>query len=80
MNINAFICQAEQLAGTLHNAGMGSYSNDELRTLADSLDLARNVIYAEIRHRLEIEREASPSEAANPSGGLLANIGKDGAA
>jgi hypothetical protein len=81
MNVNAIICQVGQLTGTLHHGGMTSYSNDDLRLLADSLELARNIVFAELRHRLDAEREANPSETVTPSGGLLAYIGrKDGGA
>lgn len=71
MNINAFICQAEQLAGTLHHGGMGPYSTDELRALVDALELAKNIIYGEILHRIEQEREANPAKEKAATGGLL---------
>ncbi|SHM41272.1 hypothetical protein [Bradyrhizobium lablabi] len=82
MNVNAIICQIGQLAGTLHHGAMASYTLDELRLLADSLEQARDVVYAEIRNRLDLEREANPTPAGDaPMGGLLSALGKtDGGA
>ena len=75
MNINAIVCQIDQLAGQLHHNGMSSYTIDDLRSLAGSLEAASSIIYAEIRHRLDLEREANPIAPSNrPVRGLLADI------
>ncbi|MGX1363445.1 hypothetical protein [Bradyrhizobium elkanii] len=71
INIPALICQIDQTAGSLNEGGMVDSNTDDLRSLASSLEVAINVVYGEIRHRIEREHEANPQPARGPARGML---------
>ncbi|WP_375048841.1 hypothetical protein [Bradyrhizobium sp. 8-10B] len=69
--IKPYISQVDLIAGQLHHNGMGTFSTDELRSLAGSLETAISLVYGEIRHRMEREQEANPQPARGPVRGML---------
>ncbi|SEB94285.1 hypothetical protein [Bradyrhizobium erythrophlei] len=69
--INVYISQVDRIAGQLHQNGMGDISVDDLRSLAGSLEMTINIVYGEIRHRMEREQDANPKPPSGPARGLL---------
>ncbi len=82
MNLNAINCQIGQMPDLLLNGSMSSHSDEELLTFAGSFEQCRDILYREVLHRRELEREANPVKDGLAVGGLLDGLlpPKDGGA